>query len=140
MVKPRPWSMSNLQRNKMKKIINGNIAANKSITAIHWNMGAKYWLNKKLEIENINQQFQPDLYSISEANIHQDLTDYERSIPGYRQITPKLSPGHNFTRLILLVKESLNVKILENLMDPIVAAVWVRIGERGRKPVIFGMI
>ena len=37
-------------------------------------------------------------------------------------------------KIVLLVKDELNVEILNNLMDPTIAAIWCKIGARGRKP------
>ena len=138
--KSKNWSHSSKYRNKQKKILNGNIPIKKNVTAIHWNMGAKFWHHKKLEIEAITQIHQPELFCISEANQHVNLNEQENAIPGYYQILPKSQNGHNIARIVLLVKDGLAVKVLGNLMQPAIANIWIKIGDRGKKPITFGFI
>ena len=74
---------SNKIRNKNIKMKNGNGTLRQNISVIHWNMGAKFWERKKLEVEAVLFQFNPDIFIISEANMKLDLTDEEKRVNGY---------------------------------------------------------
>ena len=132
------WSLSQADRNKLTKIINGNISMNQNWTMIQWNMGGKYWLRKTHEIENVILKYKPDLFAISESNMGINLTDYEKNIAGYNTFIPKIAPGQNMSRLVLLVKDELQVQVLDHLMNNSAAAIWIKIGSRGRKPMLVG--
>ena len=62
-----PVLFSNKVKNKAMKSYNGNIKT--TINVIHWNMGNTYWIHKTDEIEAAINEYSPDLFYISEANI-----------------------------------------------------------------------
>ena len=68
-------------QNRLQRAYNGNGNGNQ-VSLIHWNMGPKYWSRKFHDIEVVTQQYSPDIFSISEANLLHNLTDYEKNIPG----------------------------------------------------------
>ena len=45
-----------------------------------------------------------------------------------------------YARLILLVKEVIEVKILEEFMEKDISGIWVKLGQSGRKPLLVGSI
>ena len=49
--------VSNKQRNKLQKMYNGNGHLGQNVTLVHWNMGAKVWDKKLLEIETMILQY-----------------------------------------------------------------------------------
>ena len=119
------------------KIINGNgTNLRNSITVAHWNMGSKHWQRDKDEIEAVTLQFNPDIFIISEANQMKELSVQEKNITGYRQILPKIVDVQRVARLVLLVREGINVEVKEEYMEYTVAAVWIKVGVRGRKPLL----
>ena len=85
----------------------------------------------------------PDLLIISEANLFlEDLGDlqYKIKIDGYVIHLPKSMVTMQYSRIILLAKEGLNIQILDELMDPRVSSIWVKMGGRGVKKLIIGGI
>ena len=131
---------SNRDRNRMWKMKNGNGKMRQNLTVIHWNMGGKLWENKLLEIEMVKMEFDPDIQIVSEANMKLSLTEMERQVPGYYMILPKTIELQNHARLVMLVREGLEVKTLNELMDNQLAAVWIRVSSRGRKSMTIGAV
>ena len=130
--------LSRKQRNKRKRSINGNGKLRQNLTAINWNMGGRNWDKKLLEIQMVIQEFDPDILVISEANMKLALPDELKTVNGYYMILPKTTQIQNHARLVMLVREEIEVKVMEHLMDQEVAAIWVRISARGRKSLILG--
>ena len=125
--------------NRRKKMINGNGPGNQ-VSLIHWNMGPRYWTRKTHEIEAATQQYSPDIFTNSEANLLHGLTDYEKTIRGYQLFLPPVPANQKIARLALLLKEGVTADVQQYLMHPALAAVWIKIGARGKKPMLIGMI
>ena len=69
-----------------------------------------------------------------------EYSDIVKNLQGYKLYLPKTAEVQNVARLVIFVKESVNVTILTEYMDTEVAAIWLKCGARGRKPVfIAGM-
>ena len=45
-----------------------------------------------------------------------------------------------YARIILLVKNGINTVIMKNCMEKDISSIWVKIGNRGRKPLVIGGI
>ena len=58
-------------RNKEVRIKNGNI--NKSIKLVHWNLGSRYWENKREDLQHFVDELNPKLAYISEGNLFSGL-------------------------------------------------------------------
>ena len=69
----------------------------------------------------------PDLLFVSESNLMETLPEMERQIEGYSLHLPLTMRKHRYARLILLVREGIDVKIHLNLMHEDIAAIWVSI-------------
>ena len=134
------WYISQKQRNKKKKAENGNGVLKQSLLIAQWNMGSKRWHRKKLEIETVILQHNPDILVISEANMEMDKSEEENDVQGYEALVPLGAEEQGLARLVVLVREGITVKVQEQYMDKIVAAVWMRIGCRGRKPITLGAV
>ena len=128
--------LSRKDRNKLIKSQNGNGTSRKSLTVIHWNMGSKYWQRKQVEAEAVTQQYNPDLLIISEANMLNELSDLEKNLPGYSLLLPLTVETQKVARLVMFVKEGVNVTLVKEYMDTEVTAIWVKCSGRGRKPVL----
>ena len=104
----------------------------------HWNLGARQWHRKIEDIEALIQDKDPDMLFISEANLMRETTPEERHINGYVQVLPNSMEARGYARIVLLVRENIEFKILENFMPLGSAAIWVSIGRPGRKPLRVG--
>ena len=138
--KMKLFSISNKTRNRRKKMENGNGIIRQNMTLIHWNMGSKMWTRKREEIEAVITQYTPDVLVISESNLLESLENYEKEIQGYQLLLPKTTEVQTISRLVMLIKNGIEVKIMDNLMDASLASIWIKVGARGRRPMLVGTI
>ena len=82
---------------------------------------------KVIEIEAVIIQYVPDVFIISESNLREELLDHEKEIHGYREILPKTAAVQKLVRLVMLVRDGVQVYTVGELMDNEVAAVWIKI-------------
>ena len=88
--------------------------------------------NSKIEeIQALIDEMTPDLLYITEANYFSEFPDHLTHIPGYRQVHPKQLVTMKYSRIVLLVRDGIQVTILEDLMCPEVASIWLKIAKRG---------
>ena len=120
------WISSKL-RNKIIKIKNGNRTDRNIVKIQHWNAGNSLWQNKKLTIEALITEKTPDLLFISEANLMSSLPDQDRQIHGYELYLPLTMDKHKCSRIVLLVREGVNINIQHNMMHEDVAVIWASI-------------
>ena len=55
-------------------------------------------------------------------------------------LLPRTTEVQNHARMLVLVRNGMDVKLCENMMDTTVAAVWMRIGARGRRPMTLAAV
>ena len=132
--------MSGKLRNRMVRMKNRNRGTRQNVTVVHWNMGAKQWPKKLLEMEAVTIQYSPDVFIVSESNLLEAVPTDERKIPGYNLLLPKTVELQKISRLVILVKEDLDMKVVEELGDNTLAAIWLKIGGCGRKPMLLGAV
>ena len=100
-----------------------------------------HWVNKIDEIENTIADFNPDLFLISEAYLFNNDPEYMTNINGYSITHCETFLKHKYSRLVLLIKEGMKVKMRPDLMDDQdVASIWLDLTRRGTKKVILGFI
>ena len=66
--------------------------------------------------------------------------DWQKDIDGYKLLVSKSMGTHGYTRIVLLVKDGLNVHLLPDFMDSNLAMIWVRVGNKTRTPLHIGGI
>ena len=59
---------------------------------------------------------------------------------GYNIIHPKTIVSLGYSRIILLVREGVNVQLTEDLMDGIVSSIWIKVNKQGAKSLYLGGI
>ena len=122
-----PHSLSRKQRNKLANSRYGNKQV--GIKLAHWNAGGKLMENKMNEIESLVSALHPECLGISESNLKscQDMTKVQ--LPGYQLFTSKTinNPELNISRVVVYIKDRLNCKLREDLMDDSFSSVWVEI-------------
>ena len=116
----------------------GGLERPSKFKVVHWNAGSKLWENKLDIIENLLSDKKPDLCFISEANLWSHVPDYERVIPGHHLILPNTMISLNHARLVLIVRDGVNVHVLKEHMDPDIAAIWVKIASAKKHSVVVG--
>ena len=77
---------------------------------------------------------------ISEANLRSNTPQEQKHIDGYYIITPNTELLMGYSRLILLVREGVQLNIMDECMSNEVPVIWVKLVTRGRKPLIIGSI
>ena len=97
-----------------------------------------HWINKLNEIQALIDEYNPDLFYISEANYFKEFPDYMSNVPGYRLIHPKQLITMDYSRIILMVKEGVQVTIMDELMCPEVSSIWLKISKRGCRKLHLG--
>ena len=132
--------ISNKLRNKHVHASNVNIINRSIVKLAHWNMGNKCCENKKTEIEALILDKSPDLLYISEANLMDTLQDFERQRDGYTLHLPSTMQKHRYARLVLLVKDGVDVIIHNDLMHEYIAVMWVSVKNGRRKLMKIGGI
>ena len=130
------YKLKHKVHNKFVKVYNGNTKV--TIKTIHWNIGNRFWKHKINDIEHTINEFNPDLFLISEANLFSQDQDYEIHIDGYKMIHPKTILSLGYSRLILLVKEGINVQLIADLMDDTISSIWTKINKNGAKNLYLG--
>ena len=130
--------LSSKKRNKGKKIINGNGQIRNILTVVHWNLGARQWQRKIEEMEMLLLEKEPDLAFITDANLLEMVPDNCRNINGYSLILPKTMEYLKYSRIVLLVKNGVEIEVLNSCMEKDISAIWVKIGKVGRKPLVVG--
>ena len=130
--------LSSKKRNKGQKILNGNGQIRNILTVVHWNLGARQWQRKIEEMEMLLMEKEPDLAFITEANLLEMVPDNCRNINGYSLILPKTMEYLKYSRIVLLVKNGVEIEVLNSCMEKDISAIWVKIGKVGRKPLVVG--
>ena len=131
--------LDNKDRNKRIKSTNGNRNGPRNLVKIiHWNMGSRFWPRKLEEVVALIEEKDPDLLFISEANLMADLPPEQRTVRGYNLVLPNTMVQLGYTRIILLIKEDINYKLLTQFMNNSTASIWVSLGSRGRRPLTVG--
>ena len=125
--------LSKKMMNKLVHSRNGNRINRNWVKLAHWNMGNKLWQNKRTDIEAVLLEKSPDLLYISEANLFDTVPEWERFITGYTLHLPLTMGKHKYSRLVLLVKEGVDVEVQNNMMHEDLAMIWVSVKSGGRK-------
>ena len=129
--------LSRKMRNKKIKSENGN-GINSVLKITHWNLGAKFWLRKRIDIEALILEKDPDILFISEANLMEETPDEQRHIRGYKMVLSNTMEMRKYARIVLLIKEDIEFKLLPQFMFTGSASIWIQIGRPGRKPLRIG--
>ena len=129
--------ISNKVRNKLIKSVNGNGVGN-MVKILHWNTGSKFWKRKRETLEDLMLERDPDLLFVSEANMMQDLSEEQRHIGGYKTVLPNTMNVLGYARIVLLIKEDIDFKLLNQCMLQGTSSIWISLGMRGRKPLTIG--
>ena len=129
---------SNKLKNRKQKMKNGN--RKESYKIIHWNLGAKRWNKKLTEIELLLSEQKPDLCFISEANMWEGLAPHETEIDGHFLVLPNTLITQHHARLVLIVRNGINVTKLNQFMDSNSATIWVQLGNTKKNSVRIGGI
>ena len=142
-VLPMHWKLvqflqTHKKLNKLQQIKNGNRC--NQLKIIHWNGGPRQWKNKLVELEALLIEHKPDLCYITEANLWAGLESHEMEIPGHSLVMPNTMGTLNHARIVLIVRDGLNVMKLNQYMDTFTATIWVKVGTSRRNSVKVGGI
>ena len=124
--------------NRMQRMKYGN--RNQTFKVSHWNAGSRLWQNKLLEIQLVLDSRKSDLLFVSEANLWLNVPDHDKQIIGHKLLVPKAMSNVHHARLVLIVKEDLEIELLEDYMDAEAATIWVRLGPNRRNSILVGGI
>ena len=131
------WETSIL-RNKRTRAKNGNRTKTSQIKIMHWNAGAKLWINKINELESLLMEKEPEFCFISEANIWDHVPEEDRKIQGYHLVYPNTMKESKHARIVLAVRDGMKYHILREHMDPENAVIWIQVGESKKNSILLG--
>ena len=103
-------------------------------------MGHSWWETKRDAIQAAVLEIDPDLMYISEANLREGVAPETSHIEGYEIVYPSTMQTQGYARIILLVREGVKYKKMENFMDEHSAMIWIKLVTRGGKPFHIGGI
>ena len=90
------------------------------------------------DIQNFVDKTNPDFTFISEADYFAGMELCLGIITGYRIIMSKALELMGYTKIILLVKDIIEVVIKDAWMEGLVASIWVQVKRRGCKAITIG--
>ena len=127
------WRKTKRQINREMHAKNGNRKG--GLRLAHWNMGGSFLPNKMRELEREIQMRQPSIIGISEANLRDDIEMNEVNIDGYDMYTSMVPKEGKMKRLVTYVREGLDVKLREDLMDSNFCSIWLEVNlkQGGKK-------
>ena len=137
----KSW-ISNKKRNKSVRTKNGNRGGGvkQTLRLDHWNAGNGWWEHKRGEIQALVLETNPDLLFVSEANLRANTPPEKKDIEGYHIISPNTELSLGYSRLILLVRDGVQLNVMEDCMSNEVPVIWVKLVTRGRKQIVIGSI
>ena len=84
------------------------------------------------------------MFLIFISSLRQTFSDQYQMKRGGLQVikilTPPIPDNHNIFRLVVLVRDNIDIKVIKELGDNRLSALWLKIGARGRRPMIIGAI
>ena len=116
-LKAREW-------NSYMKAINGNKTC---INVAHWNGGSSHLgksskgKEKLHHVKFLLNKYNVDVFGLSEVNLHKSVNNLEYKIDKYRAY----HQDTNIARIVTYVREDLDCKVEESLMDPNIACIWL---------------
>merc|ERR1711867_415938 len=122
--------------NSYMKAINGNKTC---INVAHWNGGSSHLGKSSKGKEKLHHvsfllnKYNVDVFGLSEANLHKSVNNLEYKIGKYKVY----HQDSNIARIVTYVREDLDCKVEESLMDPSIACIWLLMG-RGRSRWLVG--
>ena len=125
-----------IRRIKMSNGNRGNLKH--TLKLFHLNMGQSWWESKRDEIQAAVLEIDPDLMYISEANLREDTASETSHIEGYEIVYPNTMRTHGCARIILLVREGVKFKKMDNFMDDQTSMIWIKLETRGGNLFILG--
>ena len=120
-LKARDWNL-------YMKALNGNKTC---LDVAHWNGGSSHLgksskgKEKLLHVKFLLSKFNLDVLGLSEANLHKSVNSLEYKIDKYKVFYQDLK----IARIVTYVRDDLECKVKESLMDPNIACIWLWIGR-----------
>ena len=68
----------------------------------------------------------------------EETSEEERHIEGYTIVLPSTMLQMRYARIVLLIKEDINFKLLNQHIQQTTASIWISVGSRGKKPLVIG--
>ena len=109
---------------------------NRGLNLVQWNKGNSLITNRLHDIHELINTYKPDILSLSEANLNNNVGDIQLNIPGYKIERPLCSQKTNNARCILIIKDSINYKCRLDLENYINTSIWVQIHIPGKKAIL----
>ena len=130
--------------NKNQHSKNGNVQKSrnsncKKLKLLHINKGNSNFKNKITDIQIIINKYNPDIFTIAEANLDKNYTDYVAQFSDYNIELNKMFKIIGISRNAILIKKQIAYKRREDLEDDETCTIWIEILiKRFKKVLLMG--
>ena len=108
---------------------------------IAWNKGSSLLQNSQQELGILIDKFKPDILTLSEANLKNDIETKYVSIDNYTLHTaPTINNQElNISRVVVYTHSNVIVKRRHDLEDDRLATIWLELGLPGKKKIYWAV-
>ena len=134
--------VTSVEMNKYAHIINGNRESRgKKLTAMYWNKGNSYLVNKMEDIKTLVEQHKPMIFGIGEANVtaDHDLKDVQLVDYNLHLASSIKNPNMRISRVVVYTHKKLVVKKREDLEDEETQAIFLEGGLANQRKTLWLM-
>ena len=121
------------------RYVNGNIVnSQKGLKVYHINI--RSLKNKVEEVKSIVKDKKPHILGCTECELSNEHNENQLSrlkVPGYQTLLPKSWVSHDYARVVVYVKNSLNYERVHELEDEHLQTIWVKAGFQNSKSGFF---
>ena len=112
----------------------GNIHKFSKLKLLHVNKGNVHFKNKLTEMRIIIDKFTPDIFSISEANVTKNYTNYTHEFNEYNFELNLMYNNIGISRNILLIRKGIHFKRRYDLEHPSLCNIWIELSPGTKRP------
>ena len=137
-IRVQNYQLKTCDWNAYMKAMNGNKTC---LDVAHWNGGSSHLgksskgREKLLYAKFLLSKYNLDVLGLSEANLHKSVNSLEYKIDNYKIFHQDLK----IARIVTYVRDDLDCKVEESLMDTNIACIWLWIG-RGKLRWLVGQV
>ena len=131
--KNRKWGILHKNRNKIKKMENGNIR--NSIKILSWNKGSSLIKNSIEDLRDMVNDYKPEVFILNEFNLLSGEDPAIAKIHGYRLEIDKIGESTKQHRTAIYVKENINYERMYQYENKLSSTVCLKVGYKGMKKI-----
>ena len=114
-------------------------ASQGGLTLLQWNKGNAPFLNRMEDIVTMLETHKPQLFGISEANIHPNAHTPSMNIPGYSLETDRLPLDKFRGQVAIYVTKDIKYKRRLDLEPPLMPMIWLEVEVQKEKNILINI-